>query len=118
MRIGEFAKRAGVTSSKVRFYEARGLLPASARSGNGYRRYDLADLRVLSFVHRARALGFPLATIAGFMSRPAQERSEKAGVIEAMEAKLAEVERHIAEARDRQRELERLLVELRGQAAS
>ena len=60
MKIGEFARRAGVGASKVRFYEARGLLPPSARSANGYRSYDEADLRVIGFVDRARALGCAL----------------------------------------------------------
>jgi DNA-binding transcriptional MerR regulator len=39
MRIGELAKRAGVIASKLRFYEARGVLLSAVRSENGYRYY-------------------------------------------------------------------------------
>ena len=38
MRIGELAKRAGVGTSKIRFYESRGLLAPAARLANGYLR--------------------------------------------------------------------------------
>lgn len=113
MRIGEFARRAGVSPSKVRFYEAQGLLPEAARSRNGYRAYDVADLRIVSFVDRARALGFSLADIARFMSRPVEERRTKEGLIEALEAKLVAADRHAAEVDNQRRRLASLLAELR-----
>ena len=40
MRIGEIAKRAGVTVDTVRFYERVGVLPAPARTESGYRDYE------------------------------------------------------------------------------
>jgi len=39
MRIGELAKRPGVSTSKLRFYEARGVPLPAVRSENGYRYY-------------------------------------------------------------------------------
>ena len=114
MRIGEFASRAGVSASKIRFYEARGLLPKSVRSANGYRSYGAADLRIVSFIDRARALGFSLADITRFMNRPAEERRTKAGLVEALETKLVEVDTLLAELRLRRREVMALLAELKG----
>ncbi len=35
MRIGELARRAGVSTPKIRFYEGCGLLSPAARPGNG-----------------------------------------------------------------------------------
>ncbi|KQM81234.1 MerR family transcriptional regulator [Agromyces sp. Leaf222] len=43
MRIGEIARRAGVSTRLVRYYEQQGLL-ASTRESNGYRDYDEADV--------------------------------------------------------------------------
>ena len=113
MRIGEFARRAGIGASKVRFYEVRGLLPPSARSANGYRSYDEADLRVIGFVDRARSLGFTLAEITGFMGRPAEERRAKEGVVPALEVKLAEADRLMAELAERRARIVTLLEELK-----
>ena len=56
MRIGELAARAGTTTRTLRYYEARGLLPAR-RSGNGYRSYDEADLRLLRQIRTLQDFG-------------------------------------------------------------
>ena len=39
MRIGEVAKAAGVSTSRIRFYEEEGILPPAPREANGYRSY-------------------------------------------------------------------------------
>lgn len=46
MRIGELARRTGVSARSVRYYEQQGLISAE-RAYNGYREYDeLAAIRV------------------------------------------------------------------------
>jgi MerR family transcriptional regulator, copper efflux regulator len=112
MRIGEFAKAAGISTSKVRFYEARGLLPAAARTANGYRSYDATDLRIVTFISQARALGFSLADVARFMARPAEERQAKTGLAAALKVKLAEIDAHISEAHRRRDQVVALLEEI------
>ncbi|EPA93921.1 HTH-type transcriptional regulator CueR [compost metagenome] len=39
MRIGELAKISGLAPSRIRFYEASGLIKSVARKANGYRDY-------------------------------------------------------------------------------
>lgn len=53
MKIGELARRAGVTPKAVRYYESLGLLE-DRRLANGYRDYDEHDVRL---VREIRALG-------------------------------------------------------------
>jgi arsenate reductase len=57
MKIAELAKRAGVATSAVRFYEEVGVLPAGRRLANGYREYSDADLARLRLVVALRRLG-------------------------------------------------------------
>lgn len=113
MHIGEFAKRAGLSPSKIRFYEGRGLLPPAERAANGYRDYDAAKLEILKFVERARGLGFSLNDIATFMNRPAEERRTKRGLVRALEAKLAEADALLATIQKRRADVVSLLTELK-----
>lgn len=62
LTIGEVAKRAGVATSRIRYYERIGLLPKPARFG-GQRRYDLDVLGRLGFISIAQAAGFKLREI-------------------------------------------------------
>lgn len=63
MRIGELGRATGVDIETIRYYEKLGLLPAPARSANGYRAYGAAHLERLAFVRHCRALDMPLAEI-------------------------------------------------------
>jgi DNA-binding transcriptional MerR regulator len=62
MPIGEVAERAGMSASRIRFYEARGLLPAPDRAG-GKRRYGEEVLRRLEIIDAAQRVGFTLEEI-------------------------------------------------------
>ena len=62
MSIGDFAARAGVSVSALRFYEDRGLIQSTRTTGN-QRRFARADLRRIAFVRAARELGLPLKAI-------------------------------------------------------
>ena len=63
MKIGELAEQAGVSVQAVRYYERRGLLPAPDRTTSGYREYDGSDVLRLSFIRRAKDLGFTLTEV-------------------------------------------------------
>jgi DNA-binding transcriptional MerR regulator len=113
MKIGEFAQSAGVSPSKVRFYEARGLLPSAPRQQNGYRSYGSSDLKRLQRILRAQSLGFTLDQIAGFMALSEDEQKAKQGVVEAAEAKLAEIDRRLSDVLERRRQITAFLDEMR-----
>ena len=96
MRIGELAKKAGVSTSKIRFYEARGILPPAARLANGYRDHDAGALDIVIFVHRAQSLGFTLDEVAAHLRSP-RDDGRKARVRAALEKKLADLDIHMDE---------------------
>jgi DNA-binding transcriptional MerR regulator len=66
LTIGEVARRAGVATSTVRFYERRGLLHADARR-SGQRRYRPESLRRLIFIGMLQDAGLSLDDITGVL---------------------------------------------------
>src|SRR5713226_7252219 len=101
MNIGELARRSGVPSTALRYYEKAGLLPESQRTPSGYRAFQPDSLPRLAFIQAAQAVGLTLAEIR-----------EVIGIRDAGAAPCAHVleliERHRKEVRCRIRELQRL----------
>ncbi|NJR65329.1 MAG: MerR family transcriptional regulator [Leptolyngbyaceae cyanobacterium CRU_2_3] len=64
LRIGEFAKRAGVTPRTVRYYESLGLLGPNERQGTGFRYYTEVELSRLQKINALKELGLSLEEIA------------------------------------------------------
>ncbi|MGH7358379.1 MAG: MerR family transcriptional regulator, partial [Candidatus Rokuibacteriota bacterium] len=58
--IGALSKATACQVETIRFYERIGLLPAPERSAGGYRLYGSAHVTRLTFIWRARELGFSL----------------------------------------------------------
>ncbi len=67
LRVGELARRAGLTVRALHHYDEIGLLTPSGRSGSGYRLYNEADVQRLHAIQTLRHLGLPLCDIAGLL---------------------------------------------------
>ena len=93
--IGNLARRAGVGIDTVRYYERAGLLAPSRRLASGYRRYTALEVARLRFIRRAQALGFTLSEVRDLLALSA--RRDVARVKSSAQAKLADVEKKIAE---------------------
>jgi peroxiredoxin/DNA-binding transcriptional MerR regulator len=66
MRISELARRAGVTTKAVRYYESLGLLMPE-RLANGYRDYDEHDVRLTQEIRALGSLGIPVERTRPFL---------------------------------------------------
>jgi MerR family redox-sensitive transcriptional activator SoxR len=76
--IGVLAARSGVSTSALRFYEARGLIQASRNEGN-QRRYPRHALRRVAFIRAAQRVGLSLDEIQGALAGlPADRAPAKA----------------------------------------
>jgi DNA-binding transcriptional MerR regulator len=74
--IGEVAARAGMTTSRIRYYETRGLIAEPERVA-GKRRYGEEVLRRLAIIDAAQRVGFTLEEIRDLLAsrdEPAHER--------------------------------------------
>jgi MerR family redox-sensitive transcriptional activator SoxR len=62
LTIGDFAARAGVAPSALRYYERQGLI-RSGRTGGNQRRYERSELRRVAFIKIAQQVGVTLDEI-------------------------------------------------------
>lgn len=109
LTIGKLAKATDTKVETVRYYERIGLLGAPARSDGNYRLYDDAALGRLSFVRRARDLGFSLEQIRALLDL-ADDRSKPCCAVDAVALEhLQAVDRKIADLVALRRELGSLL---------
>lgn len=64
---GRLARICGVSPDTIRHYERLGLLPATVRGANGYRRFAPECVDRVRLIRRAVAIGFSLAEIADIL---------------------------------------------------
>ena len=74
MTVGEVARRAGIATSALRFYETEGLIH-SERNQAGHRRYHAEVLRRVSFIRTAQLVGLSLSEIREALSSLPDERT-------------------------------------------
>ena len=67
LSIGEVARRSGLATSAIRFYERQGLL-LSQRSDSGQRRFPRHVLRRIAFIRIAQRVGLSLEEIQGALA--------------------------------------------------
>ncbi len=65
---GGLSKCTGCNIETIRYYEKIGLMPDPPRSSGGHRLYDDNHLRRLSFIRRARELGFGVEDVRGLLA--------------------------------------------------
>jgi len=98
LRIGELARRTGVSARSLRYYEQRGLLSAR-RDRNGYRRYDGDVVTVVGNVRRLLDAGLSVADIRQFgacLTSPDLGSSPCAAALEVYERRLRVLDERIA----------------------
>ena len=96
MNIGEVADLSGLPTKTIRYYEDIGLIRPQ-RSENGYRAFRDSDLHKLTFLGRARALGFSIEDCRTLLGLYEDESRESAQVKAVAEEHLAEIDRKIAQ---------------------
>src|SRR3979490_3420808 len=97
MQIGVLAKRTGLTASRIRFYEAQGLISVGRRA-NGYRIYSPPALQKLhiipsaqdaAFTHEAIRRLMPGGLSGGYVGSMVRSVVENRYLLSVMEKRLA-----------------------------
>ena len=113
MNISTLARRAGISPSGVRWYEAAGVLPPPVRRDNGYREYSDEDLSRLTLILALRRLGLtpaeagrlvdrfiegevPDVTLAATLEHQRREIARQREDLDRLEVELVDLERTLA----------------------
>lgn len=97
MKIGDLARRTGLSTHTIRYYERIGLLPRAPRDSSRQREYDTSILTWIGFLGRLKTTGMPIRDMlryAHLRERGLETQDERCLLLEGHRAK---VRAHIAE---------------------
>ena len=97
MTIAKLAEASGVHLETVRYYERIGLVPKPSRTASNYRSYGAKDVERLSFIRRAREIGFSISEIKELLTLAQPSRAPCAEVQTLTSGHLDEVRAKIAD---------------------
>ncbi|MDB5398655.1 MAG: hypothetical protein QOD93_3264 [Acetobacteraceae bacterium] len=113
MNVGELARTVDTKAETIRYYERIGLLPEPPRTSGNYRDYSARHVSRLSFIRRARDLGFSIEQIRVLLDLADQKEQSCAAVDAIARAHLADVKRKLADLTALRRELDSLIGQCR-----
>jgi DNA-binding transcriptional MerR regulator len=105
MTIGQVARKAGVTQSAIRYYEAFGLLPRPSRK-HGARQYDedaVDQVKILRLFRRAGITIRGLATIASQQHGSSERRDV---VLDVLQRRIADLDALMIEVQETKQRIE------------
>ena len=113
MNIGEIAGKSGLPAKTIRYYEDIGLV-LPKRSDNGYRSFDDTDLHKLTFLARARTLGFSIEDCRTLMALYEDETRASADVKAVATQHLERIDEKITQLQSMRDTLSHLVTECAG----
>lgn len=113
MKIGEIAAATGVNVETIRYYEREGLVPPPARTASNYRSYGEGHRRRLTFIRRARDLGFSLIQVRELLGLADDSDRSCVAVDEIARKHRLQVRSKIAELTALRRELDSMIGQCR-----
>lgn len=113
MNIGEAAKKAGLPAKTIRYYEDIGLVKPG-RDANGYRAFVQSDIHKLTFLARARALGFSIEDCRDLLALWEDSSRASSDVRQIAQEHLVRIEAKIADLEDMRDTLKTLVRDCAG----
>jgi len=109
IQIGEVAKKLGITTRTIRYYEEIGLMGPPERLGGGARMYSRADVLRLKFILKLKELGITLREMqelaANFDTQAQQFETITPKLVEILDAHIGKVDQKIANLSSLRREI-------------
>ncbi|TIP29502.1 MAG: Cu(I)-responsive transcriptional regulator [Mesorhizobium sp.] len=108
MNVGDAAQRSGLPAKTIRYYEDIGLIRPQ-RAGNGYRDYSGDDIHRLTFLRRARSLGFSIDDCRQLMALYQDRSRASHDVREIAAAHVTAIEEKVRELQSMRSTLQKLI---------
>lgn len=109
-KVGEIAEIVGVNVETIRYYEKIKLMPEPKRKEfSRYRIYDKNDLARLTFIKRAKELGFTLKEIKELLDLRIESTATCGDVKHLAEHKLTDIEQRIKDLKNIKNVLTKLI---------
>ena len=113
LSIGKLATATGTKVETIRYYESVGLLAPPGRTKGNYRAYSAQHLARLSFIRRARALGFSIGQVQELLKLADQKDISCKAVDMIAREHLAEIDRKLRDLNTLRSELSSVIVQCR-----
>ncbi|MCR6732637.1 MULTISPECIES: helix-turn-helix domain-containing protein [unclassified Afipia] len=113
LKIGDLSRATTTKVETIRYYENIGLLPAPSRTAGNFRSYAPEHLVRLSFIRRARELGFTLDQVRNLLDLSDEKRRSCESVDAIAREHLRQVDRKIADLKALRAELDSVINQCR-----
>lgn len=113
--IGELSKRTGVGVPTIRYYGEIGLLAEAGRGAGGHRVYGDEHLKRLTFIRRARELGFSQDDVRALLTSADQHGASCEGVDRLAQEHLQAVRKKISSLQALEAALEQMITSCQGE---
>ena len=114
LTIGELGQKTGCKVQTIRYYEQIGLMPKPARTSGNQRRYNPGHAERLAFIRHSRELGFSLDAIRELLDISDDPERSCETVDRIARDQLEQVDRRIRSLKAMKGELERMILQCRG----
>lgn len=118
LTIGQLARRVGLRTSALRYYEEQGLITPHSRTESGYRLYEPESELTLRLIRRAQRLGFSLGDIKILLKGWREGNLNEESFIETAESRYIALEKQITQLLALQHELGLFLQDIQQTTAS
>jgi MerR family transcriptional regulator, copper efflux regulator len=108
MNISQASAQSGLPAKTIRYYEEIGLLAPARRRANGYREYGESEVHTLKFLGRARDIGFSVDDCRALAALYTDRNRKSADVKALALARVADIDRKLAELQAMRRVLNHL----------
>jgi DNA-binding transcriptional MerR regulator len=106
--IGEAAKRSGISTTNIRFYEKEMLISPCGISANSYRFYSDEDVHQLRFIRQLRSLDMTLNEVRTLLNLDLRKKRDCQTARDTLDAHIGHVRERLKELRSLEKNLQDL----------